>query len=54
MDNLDKLIGDLRDVLSRKYLEQYYLITSNLSVRVKDCDVLQNWICFLKKNKRLS
>ena len=50
MDNLDKLIDDLRDVLSRKYLEQYYLITSNLSVRVKDCDVLQNWICFLKKN----
>jgi len=50
MDNLDKLIDDLRDLLSRKYIEQYYLITSNLSVRVKDLDVLQNWICFLKKN----
>jgi len=50
MDNLDKLIDDLRDLLSRKYIEQYYLITSNLSVRVKDLDILQNWICFLKKN----
>jgi hypothetical protein len=50
MDNLDKLIDDLRNLLSRKYIEQYYLITSNLSVQVKDCDVLQNWICFLKRN----
>ena len=50
MDNLDKLIDDLETILTRKQLEQYYLITSNLSVKVSNTEVLQNWSCFLSKN----
>jgi hypothetical protein len=50
MDNLDKLINDLSAILTKKYFEQYYLITSNLSVKVANSEVLQNWSCFLNKN----
>ena len=50
MDNLDKLIGDLSDVLRRKYIQQAYLISSNLSVKVTSSEILQNWSCFLDKN----
>ena len=50
MDNLDKLINDLDSILTRKHLEQYYLITSNLSTKVSNWEVLQNWSLFLKKN----
>jgi len=50
MDNLDKLIGDLSDILQRKYIQQAYLISSNLSVKVTSSEILQNWSCFLDKN----
>jgi len=50
MDNLDKLIDDLSDVLRRKYIQQAYLISSNLSAKVTSSEILQNWSCFLDKN----
>lgn len=52
MDNLEKkLIEDLKSLLNRKYTEQFYLITNNLSINLSSEEVLENFVIFLNKNK---
>lgn len=50
MDNLDKLIEDLKKLLDKKIIEQYYIITNFLNKKVPYEEVLSNYVCFLNKN----
>lgn len=50
MDNLEKLIEDLSSILQKKFIDQFYLISSNLNTKVSSSEVLNNWSCFLSRN----
>lgn len=50
MDNLDKLIEDLKQLLDKKILEQYYIVTNFLNKKVTYEEILSNFMYFLNKN----
>lgn len=50
MDNLDKLIEDIKKLLDKKITEQYYILSNFLSKKVKYEEVLTNCMCLLNKN----
>lgn len=50
MDNLDKLIQDLTNILDKKFENILYAFTNNLSTKIQEREIIDNYTCFLSKN----